>query len=115
MPSVATWSPSACWKCSRPARETRRMSAGIQACYFIAAMLFIVGLKSMSSPKTARKGVMWAGLGMVLATVATFFFSDMHHYALIVIALLIGGIGAWYSGRRVAMTAMPQMVALYNG
>src|SRR5699024_1372869 len=115
MSSAATSSPNACWKCSRPARETERMSAGIQACYFISAVLFIIGLKSMSSPKTARKGILWAGLGVLLATASTFFHGGMDHSLLMVVALLIGGIGAWYTGRRVAMTAMPQMVALYNG
>jgi len=91
------------------------MNPAIQACYFVAAVLFIVGLKSMSSPKTARKGVIWAGAGMLVATLATFFYGGMDHYILMIVAILIGGVGAWYSGRKVAMTDMPQMVALYNG
>ncbi|MDN5924690.1 MAG: NAD(P)(+) transhydrogenase (Re/Si-specific) subunit beta, partial [Xanthomonadales bacterium] len=87
----------------------------IKLCYFIAAVLFIVGLKRMSSPRTARAGIVWAGVGMLLAVVATFFLPDMHHRGLI-LALVVAGVGvAWWSGRRVAMTAMPQMVALYNG
>ena len=45
----------------------------INAVYLIAAILFIVGLKAMSSPKTAAAGIKWAGIGMVLATVITFF------------------------------------------
>jgi NAD(P) transhydrogenase subunit beta len=87
----------------------------IKACYFIAALLFILGLKRMSSPRTARGGIVWAGYGMLLAVLATFFLPGMHHLPLIVAAVLIGVGAAWWSGRRVAMTAMPQMVALYNG
>jgi NAD(P) transhydrogenase subunit beta len=87
----------------------------IQASYLLTAFLFIMGLKRMSSPVTARSGILWAGAGMVLATAATFFFPGMGNFALIGIAILIGGIIAWVSGRRVAMTNMPQMIALYNG
>lgn len=87
----------------------------IKACYFIVALLFILGLKRMSSPRTARGGIVWAGYGMLLAVLATFFLPDMHNRGLIVAAVLIGVSAAWWTGRRVAMTAMPQMVALYNG
>ncbi len=87
----------------------------IKASYFLAALLFIVGLKRMSSPRTARGGIVWAGYGMVLAVLATFFLPHMHNRGLIVGAVLIGVSAAWWTGRRVAMTAMPQMVALYNG
>ena len=87
----------------------------IKACYFLAALLFILGLKRMSSPRTARGGIVWAGYGMVLAVLATFFLPDMHNRGLILAAVLIGVSAAWWTGRRVAMTAMPQMVALYNG
>ncbi|WP_426662589.1 NAD(P)(+) transhydrogenase (Re/Si-specific) subunit beta [Rhodanobacter aciditrophus] len=87
----------------------------VKACYFLAALLFILGLKRMSSPRTARGGIVWAGVGMLLAVLATFALPDMHHRGLILAAVLIGVAAAWWSGRRVAMTAMPQMVALYNG
>jgi len=87
----------------------------IKACYFLAAVLFILGLKRMSSPRTARGGIVWAGYGMLLAVLATFFLPDMHNRGLIIAAVLIGVSAAWWTGRRVAMTAMPQMVALYNG
>jgi NAD(P) transhydrogenase subunit beta len=87
----------------------------IQASYLLTAFLFIMGLKRMSSPVTARSGIVWAGAGMVLATAATFFFPGMGNFALIAIAIAIGGAIAWISGRRVAMTDMPQMIALYNG
>jgi NAD(P) transhydrogenase subunit beta len=74
-----------------------------------------MGLKRMSSPVTARSGILWAGAGMLVATLATFFFPGMSNYPLIIIAVAIGGAIAWISGRRVAMTDMPQMIALYNG
>ena len=87
----------------------------IQASYLLTAFLFIVGLKRMSSPVSARSGILWAGAGMALATAITFIYPGLSNYPLIIIAILIGGIIAWVSGRRVAMTDMPQMIALYNG
>jgi NAD(P) transhydrogenase subunit beta len=87
----------------------------IQASYFVAAALFILGLKRMSSPVTARSGIVWAGVGMVVATVITFLTPGMDNYALMTVAIAVGGIAAWVTGRRVAMTDMPQMIALYNG
>ena len=93
------------------------MSASIliNASYFIVAVLFILGLKSMSSPVTARRGILWAGAGMVLATLVTFGWPGMHNYTLMVVALALGGGAAWWSGKVVKMTDMPQMVAIYNG
>ena len=93
------------------------MGAGIavQASYFIAAALFILGLKRMSSPVTARSGIVWAGVGMVVATLITFLTPGMGNFGLMTVAIAVGGIAAWVTGRRVAMTDMPQMIALYNG
>ncbi|HKJ94011.1 MAG TPA: NAD(P)(+) transhydrogenase (Re/Si-specific) subunit beta [Gammaproteobacteria bacterium] len=94
------------------------MNTIVQLSYFLAAVLFILGLKGMSSPRTARKGIVWAGAGMVVATIATFFHPEIHgfgNYVLIVIAIAVAGGLAWYSGKKVPMTDMPQMVALYNG
>ncbi|HEY9181869.1 MAG TPA: NAD(P)(+) transhydrogenase (Re/Si-specific) subunit beta [Gammaproteobacteria bacterium] len=87
----------------------------IQASYFVAALLFILGLKRMSSPVTARSGIVWAGIGMVVATLITFLTPGMGNFGLITVAIAVGGIAAWVTGRRVAMTDMPQMIALYNG
>ena len=94
----------------------------IQAAYLIAAALFILGLKQMSSPVTARRGIHWAGAGMVLATLATFMSPQILdsdqvsiNIMLIIIAIALGGGYAWYSGKKVAMTDMPQMIAMYNG
>jgi H+-translocating NAD(P) transhydrogenase subunit beta len=89
-----------------------------QLSYLVAAALFILGLKRMSSPVTAVSGVRWAGAGMLLATVATLAFvsgASQLNLILILAAIAIGGIAAWISGKRVAMTDMPQMIALYNG
>ena len=90
----------------------------IQAAYFVAAVLFIYGLKKMSSPKTARRGIVWAGIGMFVAVLVTFFHPGLQgfgNYLLMFIAIAVGGGAAWVSGKRVAMTDMPQMIALYNG
>lgn len=87
----------------------------VSMAYFIAAVVFIFGLKAMASPVTARKGVVWAGYAMVGATVATFFMPDLHNVGLMVLAIVLGGGAAWYSGKVVKMTDMPQMVAIYNG
>ncbi|HTG00720.1 MAG TPA: NAD(P)(+) transhydrogenase (Re/Si-specific) subunit beta [Nitrospirota bacterium] len=87
----------------------------IHTVYFIAAVLFITGLKSMSSPVSARRGIRWAGAGMVLAVLVTFNWPGAANFALILAALLLGGGASWWSGKIVKMTDMPQMVALYNG
>jgi NAD(P) transhydrogenase subunit beta len=89
----------------------------IQASYFVTAVLFIMGLKRMSSPRTARSGILWAGAGMLVATLVTLLYPGIstENYPLIVAAIVVGTILAWWSGKRVAMTDMPQMIALYNG
>lgn len=87
----------------------------IQIAYFAAAILFILGLKRMSSPKSATSGIEWAGMGMLLTIIVTFFFPHMHNYFLILAAIAIGTIGAWIAAKKVAMTAMPEMIAMYNG
>ncbi|MBB6336566.1 NAD(P) transhydrogenase subunit beta [Xanthomonas arboricola] len=92
---------------------------------FTAALLFILGLKRMSSPVTALRGIVLAGIGMLVAVAAAFgYLADLQpaaqphaltNLALALLALALGGAWAWRSGRTVAVTAMPQMVALYNG
>ena len=95
--------------------DTLGATTAIQASYFVAAALFIFGLKRMSSPVTARSGIVWAGVGMVVATLITFLTPGMGNYGLMTVAIAVGSIAAWVTGRRVAMTDMPQMIALYNG
>jgi H+-translocating NAD(P) transhydrogenase subunit beta len=90
----------------------------MQLSYLAAAALFILGLKRMSSPVTAVSGVRWAGAGMLLATAVTLAFmkdASLLNFSLVMAAIAIGSIVAWTSGKRVAMTDMPQMIALYNG
>ncbi len=91
------------------------MALLVKASYLVAATLFLLGLQRMASPRTARSGIHWAGVGMLLATVATFFLPGLHNIALILVALVLGTALAWVSARKVAITDMPQMVALYNG
>jgi len=98
---------------------------GIGAVDLAAAFLFLYGLHRMSSPVTAPSGIFVAGIGMAVAVVASFLYAfDVGAAAranlpvnlgLAVVALLLGGGVAWWGGRKVAMTAMPQMVAIYNG
>jgi NAD(P) transhydrogenase subunit beta len=88
----------------------------IEASYFLTAILFILGLKRMSHPNTARSGIVWAGAGMMLATVFTFVHPAIDgNYILMILAIIVGSAIAWQTGRKVAMTDMPQMIAIYNG
>jgi NAD(P) transhydrogenase subunit beta len=90
-----------------------------------AAFLFMYGLKRMSSPVTAPSGIFVAGLGMLVAILASFLYGFdaeaaskpfmLINIGLCIAALAIGGSIAWLAGKKVPMTAMPQMVALYNG
>jgi NAD(P) transhydrogenase subunit beta len=90
-----------------------------------AAFLFMYGLQRMSSPATASSGINVAGIGMAAAILASFLYvmtvsaaARPHlpvNIGLGLVALVLGGGLAWWGGKKVAMTAMPQMVALYNG
>jgi len=87
----------------------------VQASYFITAILFIIGLKMLSSPATARRGNLLAGLGMILAITFTFLIPGMKHHLLMIVVILIGTAIGWVSAKKVPLTDMPQMVALFNG
>jgi NAD(P) transhydrogenase subunit beta len=91
----------------------------IDLLYLFSATTFIVALKGLGSPKRARYGNMVAAFGMLVAIVATFFkYVDghpLHHVLLILLAMLIGVIIAVPTARFVQMTAMPQLVAIFNG
>ncbi len=95
------------------------MGIFIQVVYFVAAILFILGLKKMSSPVTATGGIVWAGIGMIAASLVAFFepgvFEHSSNVILIVVAIAIGSGIAYATAKRVQMTDMPQMIAIYNG
>lgn len=87
----------------------------------LAAVLFILALKGLSSPKTARRGNLLGAAGASIATAVVFFYGQeyyggpVRHLPQILIAIAIGSIIGWVAARRVQMTQMPQMVALFNG
>lgn len=84
--------------------------------YLLAAALFVVGIWRLGSPKTARLGNNLSMAGMVLAIIATFFHEDVNgNYIWILLAMIVGGLPGWYLANRVQMTAMPQMIAIFNG
>jgi H+-translocating NAD(P) transhydrogenase subunit beta len=87
----------------------------IDPVYIVTIFFFIVGMQRMSHPLTARSGIVWAGAAMLIATLVTFFTPDLTNLALIAIAIVIGGGFGYIAAKRVAMTDMPQMIALYNG
>jgi NAD(P) transhydrogenase subunit beta len=83
--------------------------------YIVSAVLFIYGLKMLSSPVTARKGNLISALGMLLAVVITLWNKDIIDFHWIVIGFIIGAVVGALAARLVAMTQMPEMVALFNG
>jgi NAD(P) transhydrogenase subunit beta len=87
----------------------------IGAAYLVCAILFIIGLRRLSSPSTARSGNQLAAIGMAFAIVATLVDERVLTFGWIVLGAAIGGIGGAIGARKVKMTAMPQMVALFNG
>jgi NAD(P) transhydrogenase subunit beta len=89
--------------------------SGIAIAYIVAAVLFILGLKRLSSPATARSGNRLAAIGMALALSVTLLDRQIVSFWIIAAGTLVGaGIGVYFA-RTVQMTAMPQMVALFNG
>ena len=83
--------------------------------YLLAAALFIVGLKFMSSPASARKGNLLAAIGMLIAIVVTLLDRGIISFKWIAVGLIVGSVIGAFSARLVQMTAMPQMVGLFNG
>src|ERR1700712_3371615 len=91
-------------------------------CYLFASVTFILGLKMLSHPASARKGNLVAALGMTIAIFATIFLNknaetgeSLHNYGWIFGGLLIGAIIGTLAAKKVKMTAMPEMVSLFNG
>ena len=87
----------------------------VQLVYLACAVCFILALKGLSGPKTARNGNLLGAAAAVVAVAVPFFYLDLDHVPLILLAILIGTIGGVYGARTVQMTQMPQMVALFNG
>jgi H+-translocating NAD(P) transhydrogenase subunit beta len=87
----------------------------IGAAYLVCAALFIIGLKRLGSPATARSGNRLAAVGMAFAIVATLVDRRVLSFGWIALGAAVGGIAGAVGARRVKMTAMPQMVALFNG
>ncbi len=92
----------------------------LEITYIITSVLFIIGLKMLSHPLTARRGNFLAAIGMVMAIIATFLFhhkdgKPIGNIGLILVAMVIGTIIGWVIAKRVKMTAMPQLVSFFNG
>ncbi len=86
-----------------------------QLAYVVAAVCFILALKGLSSPRSARRGNLLGAVGALVAVVATFLAYDVRNLPWILVAIAVGGVVGVAFARRVAMTAMPQLVALFNG
>jgi len=95
------------------------MSIALSIIYLISTVTFVIGLKLLGHPETAKKGNFIAAAGMVLAIIATIFLHDFEvpstNYILIGIALLIGTVLGWIIAMKVEMTKMPELVSLFNG
>ena len=87
----------------------------IDALYIIASILFIYGLRMLGNQKTARRGNLISSIGMLVAIVAALLSAKILHWEYIVIAVVLGSFVGAVASQRVAMTSMPQMVALFNG
>jgi NAD(P) transhydrogenase subunit beta len=89
-------------------------------CYIIGSVTFIIGLKMLSDPANARKGNLIAATGMTIAIIGTIFLYEnggerLHNYGWIFSGLAIGGLIGTFAAKKVKMTAMPEMVSLFNG
>lgn len=91
------------------------LGTGIELAYLLAASLFILGLKKLGSPATARNGNVTAAVGMLIAIAATLLNQSVLNYQMILIGIIIGSIIGAIAAKTVAMTAMPQMVGIFNG
>ena len=83
--------------------------------YLLAASCFVLALKGLSSPASARRGNLIGAGGAVLAVVIAFLSEDLQHEGVILVAIAVGSLVGVPAARRVAMTQMPQLVALFNG
>lgn len=88
---------------------------GINMAYVVAAVLFILGLKRLGSPATARQGNMLSSLAMLIAVVVTLADKGIMSYQMIGIGIVVGSLIGAFAAKRVEMTGMPELVALFNG
>ena len=110
------------------------MSIALGIIYLIATVTFIIGLKMLGHPATAKKGNLISGAGMVLAIIGTLFLQEkdivtdgitqtvplfqtvsIFVYSLIIAAIILGSIIGWFMAMKVEMTKMPELVSLFNG
>jgi H+-translocating NAD(P) transhydrogenase subunit beta len=87
----------------------------VNLAYIVAAVLFVFGLKMLGSPATARRGNLLSSIGMLIAVLVTLVSRGMVEYQYLAIAALIGAVIGILAARLIAMTSMPEMVALFNG
>ncbi len=87
----------------------------VQLVYLLCAVGFILALKGLSGPKTARSGNLIGAAAAVVGCAIPFFYLHLHHVVPIIVAIVIGSVAGLVGARRVQMTQMPQMVALFNG
>jgi NAD(P) transhydrogenase subunit beta len=87
----------------------------VQLVYLACAVCFILALKGLSGPRTARTGNIIGAVAAVVAIILPFIYLDLKHVWLIVIGIVLGAAGGVVGARKVQMTQMPQMVALFNG
>ena len=87
----------------------------INIAYIVSAVLFIYGLKELSSPATARRGNFISSIGMFLAVIITLLSKGIVEFQWILLGIVVGGIIGAFAARIIAMTAMPELVALFNG
>lgn len=87
----------------------------LQAGYMISSVLFILGLKNLSSPATARKGNAMAALAMLFGVVITLLDNQILGFDLMIVGILIGSLVGIVAAKKVEMTSMPELVALFNG
>lgn len=91
------------------------MNSLVQVAYLLTAVCFILGVMRLRAPSRARSGNLLAAGGMILALVATASVLPLHNVPVVVASLVVGGVIGTWTARRVPMTAMPQMVAIFNG
>jgi len=91
------------------------LNTATEIAYLVAAASFILGLRMLGSPETARHGNLLSAFGMSLAALVTFFGDEMENYGWVLFGIVIGAVVGVIAARLVEMTAMPEMVALFNG